>query len=100
MKGENNPKSNLNTDYDSSTNFTGKIYKNEAKMEEKKFFNQQAEKLENKLVEEEFFKHYDAKVINFLFALIFYSNILINVDHGTFPGATEAMLTSIPLNKT
>lgn len=57
-------------------------------MEEKKFFNQQAEKLENKLVEEEFFKYYDAKVINFLFILIFYSNILINVDHGTFPGAT------------
>ena len=37
-------------------------------------------------------------MISFLFALIFFSNILINVDHGTFPGATNAMLNSIPLS--
>ena len=43
---------------------------------------------------------YDKGVISFLFGLIFYSNILINVDHGTFPGATSAMLASIPLSKT
>ena len=38
-------------------------------------------------------------MINLLFFLIFFSNVLINVDHGTLPGCTKEMSNDLDLNK-
>jgi len=40
------------------------------------------------MVEQEFKKEYSQKVIYFCFVLIFFSNILINIDHGALPGCS------------
>lgn len=32
--------------------------------------------------------HYNRAIVNFLFVLVFISNLLINVDHGSLPAAT------------
>lgn len=46
MKGNTfKQKANLNSDYDDTTNFTGKKFMSEAGLEEKKFFDESAEKL-------------------------------------------------------
>ena len=39
-------------------------------------------------MQEEFSKTYSQKVIYIVFFIIFYTNILINVDHGSLPGCS------------
>ena len=41
------------------------------------------------MAEIEFQSHYDRRVIYSLFFLIFFANIMINIDHGTLPGSTK-----------
>jgi hypothetical protein len=41
------------------------------------------------MAEAEFREHYSQTVIYSLFALIFLTNVLINVDHGTLPACTQ-----------
>lgn len=41
------------------------------------------------IAEAEFANSYDSAVIYSLFFLIFFANVLINVDHGTLPGSTH-----------
>ena len=55
---------------------------------EKQIIREKAEELEIALVEWEFFKLYNGNAITALFILIFMSNILINVDHGSLPGCS------------
>lgn len=42
-------------------------------------------------IQQEFNKHFDKRVIRLLFILVFISNILINVDHGTLPGCSKQL---------
>ena len=41
---------------------------------------------------------YNKYVIYSLFFLVFFSNILINVDHGTLPGSTEKIKEKLKIN--
>jgi predicted MFS family arabinose efflux permease len=41
------------------------------------------------LAEAEFQSNFDRSVIYSLFFLVFFSNIMINIDHGTLPGSTK-----------
>lgn len=59
------------------------------------------EKLEKEIVEmsdTEFQANYDRTVIYSLFFLIFISNIMINVDHGTLPGSTKQIEEKLGIN--
>lgn len=56
--------------------------------EDKAAINIKAELLEIAIVEWEFFKLYNKKAITGMFILVFISNILINVDHGSLPGCS------------
>jgi sugar phosphate permease len=58
------------------------------KKKESKISDEEQEQI-NQIAEEEFATKYDSTVIYSLFFLIFFSNILINVDHGTLPGSTK-----------
>ena len=42
--------------------------------------------------------HYNRAVINFLFVLVFFSNLLINVDHGSLPAATLNLKNDLELD--
>ena len=42
----------------------------------------------DKLAFEMFNEHYKKSVIYSLFILVFFSNVLINIDHGTLPSST------------
>ena len=55
----------------------------------KKFIEEQAAFMQDCLVEFIFFKMFNRKVINFLFFVVFLSNVFINVDHGSLPGCAE-----------
>ena len=50
--------------------------------------NLKATELEIAIVESEFFKIYNKSAITGMFTLVFVSNILINVDHGSLPGCS------------
>jgi sugar phosphate permease len=41
------------------------------------------------LIEEEFHKSYSRSTIYLIFVVIFFSNVFINVDHGSLPGCTN-----------
>ena len=58
------------------------------KKNDKKIINEKAILLETALIEWEFFKNYSSKAIYGMFVLIFVSNILVNVDHGSLPGCS------------
>lgn len=60
--------------------------------------NERAERLEIMLVEREFFKHYSTTLIYIMFGLIFLSNVLINVDHGSLPGCSVSIKEEIGLD--
>jgi hypothetical protein len=62
---------------------------NESFSDTRKLFSEKAEALKQRLVEEEFFLHYNEKTINFIFFLVFLSNVFINVDHGSLPGCSN-----------
>lgn len=51
-----------------------------------------------KLAEAEFQSHYDKSVIYSLFVLVFFANIMINVDHGTLPGSTHDIEKKLNIN--
>jgi len=48
-----------------------------------------AEEEENTIIQKEFAKEYKKSVVYSMFAVVFLSNILINVDHGSLPGCRE-----------
>lgn len=49
---------------------------------------EEEEKRIEEIAQAEFSAHYKQSVIYALFVLVFTTNILINVDHGTLPGCT------------
>lgn len=49
-------------------------------------------------MEKEFKKHYDSKMIWWVFTLVFLSNVLINVDHGTLPGCSIEIQNSLGMD--
>lgn len=50
------------------------------------------------MAEAEFASHFDKSVLYSLFALIFFANIMINIDHGTLPGSTKDIETKLDIN--
>jgi hypothetical protein len=72
-----------NSGLDPDTNLTKK-----EKKKKRKFFNEGAEKLERSLIDKEFYKIYTKSTIYWTFALVFLSNVFINVDHGSLPGCS------------
>jgi sugar phosphate permease len=54
--------------------------------------------LEHIIVEHEFFKEYKQGPISGLFYLIFISNILVNIDHGSMPACSVAMKKDLNMN--
>jgi hypothetical protein len=54
--------------------------------------------LQIQLIEREFFKHYDKSVINFVFVVVFLSNIFINIDHGTLPACATLIKEELDMN--
>lgn len=54
----------------------------------KEQINEKAELLEIALVENEIYKKYSKGAIHGMLTLVFVSNILVNVDHGTLPGCS------------
>jgi len=52
----------------------------------------------NKLAEAEYFNAYSSNVRYSLFAIIFVSNILINIDHGSLPGGAEGIKYKANMN--
>lgn len=68
------------------------------KKDSKKFYQQTAEQLENSLIEAEFYKHYNTKVIYCIFVLVFFSNVLINIDHGSLPGCSVEIKHDLGMN--
>jgi len=59
--------------------------------EEQKLISEKAESLKRKLIEEEFYKNYNTRIIYIIFVVLFFSNVFINVDHGSLPGASNAI---------
>jgi len=45
-----------------------------------------------------FYKDYSKKALFFLYTLIFFSNLLINVDHGSIPAATLNLKTDLNID--
>jgi hypothetical protein len=64
----------------------------------KKILNEKSDLLFRKLVQHEFKKVYSQKLIIIVFFLIFYTNILINVDHGSLPGCSIQIKEDLDLN--
>lgn len=64
----------------------------------KKILNEKSDKLFRKLVQEEFGKVYSQKVIYIVFFLIFFTNILINVDHGSLPGCSNQIKKDLDMS--
>jgi len=64
----------------------------------KAIINGKAEELEHIVIEYEFFKEYNMSAITGLFYLIFFSNILINIDHGSMPACSVAMKDDLHMN--
>jgi len=52
-----------------------------------------------KIMEDEFEKIYNKKVVYNVFFLVFMSNIIINIDHGTLPGCYEQIKNKLNINK-
>jgi len=52
----------------------------------------------NKLAEVEYFNSYSSRVRYSLFGIIFMSNVLINIDHGTLPGGAEGIKYKAHMN--
>ena len=69
-----------------------------SKESEKKFIKESAAKLEQKLIEAEFFKNYSSSMINFVFVVIFLSNVFLNVDHGSLPGCSVEIKQDLSMN--
>jgi hypothetical protein len=52
----------------------------------------------NKLAEAEYFNSYSSKVRYSLFAILFLSNVMINIDHGTLPGGSDGIKFKANIN--
>ena len=50
------------------------------------------------MAEVEYFNSYSSKVRYSLFAIIFLSNVLINIDHGSLPGGAEGIKYKANMN--
>ena len=50
------------------------------------------------LIEKEFQKYYSRKMVWWVFTLVFVSNVLINVDHGTLPGCSIEIQNSLGMD--
>ena len=50
------------------------------------------------MIEKEFSKFYDKKFVWWVFTLVFISNVLINVDHGTLPGCSIEIQNSLGMD--
>ena len=51
------------------------------------------------LIQYEFLKVYNQYWIKIVFFLVFMTNILINVDHGTMPGGSDQIMKDLEINE-
>lgn len=68
------------------------------KASETDFDKELAMKQVNEIAMAEFNQAYSPSIIYSLFALVFITNVLINVDHGTLPGCTKEIETKLDIN--
>jgi len=64
-----------------------------------KHFNKMAERLERHLLQEEFYKVFNPRVIKMVFFNIFFSNVVINIDHGTLPGCSDVIMKDLHMQE-